>query len=231
MQDPKPFAGAARPPRRRRRLPVAAHAFTWLVGLAVLVSQQTEGSTGCTPAGLGVERCVAGLSAREMSRIAERQEMSNWCWAASVSMLLRRYGLDVPQADIVRTYYQDTPNKPLSEDGIRRLVSQSWRDRSGSTSSLSAMWMPARRELGVRDPAVLRDLQEGRPVLIGAAQHAMLLVQVVYERRPGDPESVTGYVRAVVLDPEHPAAVRSLRSEEWMPQMILRVRALDGSDA
>jgi hypothetical protein len=74
---------------------------------------------------------------------------------------------------------------------------------------------------------VLDDLAHDRPLLLGVDQHAMVLVQLVFERRiDGRAATPAGVrvLRAVVLDPASEAWVRSLRPGERNPQYLARVR-------
>ena len=49
-----------------------------------------------------------GLSPAEMARVHVVQRDSMWCWAASVEMLFKAYGLQVGQQHIVRRLYGDS---------------------------------------------------------------------------------------------------------------------------
>lgn len=193
----------------------------------IAFASNAHSATSCGPSErAGVERCVAGVSTATMMRMQQLQEASNWCWAASISMLLRRYDLDVPQRAVVQAHLGNTENVPIAVDAMQRLVDRRWTDAQGRTLVASVKPLPAwRMSLGVVAPEVLADLGEEKPVMLGAEKHAVLLVQVIYDRVAGG----TGrageiqLVRAVVLDPRSPGGVRSLRSSERKPDMLALV--------
>lgn len=184
--------------------------------------------TSCAPAATpGIERCVSGLSAASLSRIYQAQQASNWCWAASVAMILRRYGLVVPQEQVARTLLGQPANERVGIEGMAKLLSGGWRDATGHAGVASSELLPPwRQALGVSAPEVLQDLADDKPLLIGAQQHAMVLVQVTYERRiDGKAATPTGtrLLRALVLDPGSSNWLRTLQADERQPEFIARV--------
>jgi hypothetical protein len=198
-----------------------------LAAATVLVGAGAQAATSCGPSGRpGVERCVVGLPAAALDQMHQRQEASNWCWAASVSMLLRRYGVDVPQRDVVREHLGKLENVPIAVDAMSRLVDRRWQDARGRSVVASVTPMPSwRMRLGVAAPEVLAELEQERPVLLAAEKHAVLLVQVVYDRATGAAGTdAIELVRAVVLDPQSPVGVRSLRPGERRPDLLALVR-------
>ena len=83
-----------------------------------------------------------------------------------------------------------------------------------------------RRGMGIAAPEVLDDLARGDPLLLGAQEHAMVLVQVTYERRvDGKALTPSGVrlVRALALDPASGNWLRSLRASELQPDFLTRV--------
>jgi len=184
--------------------------------------------TQCGPtAEQGIERCVSGLSGADLLQMQQRQEASSWCWAASISMVLRRYGSMVSQEQIVGTHFGQAANEGIPAASIFELLNRSWEDGSGREVVSSARLLPAwRRQLGLVAPEVIEDLAQGKPLLIGTQQHAMVLVQLVFERPAnggGDSRGIR-LLRAVVLDPASDAGVRTLRVSESAPEFLARVR-------
>jgi hypothetical protein len=199
-----------------------------LAAATVLLGADAQAGTSCGPSGrAGVERCVSGLAPAALMQMQQRQEASNWCWAASISMLLRRYGVEVPQQDVVREHLGKLENVPIAVDEMSRLVDRRWQDAQGRSIVASVTPMPSwRMRLGVAAPEVLAELDHERPVILAAEKHAMLLVQVVYDRVT-DAAAGAGaieLVRAVVLDPQSPSGVRSLRAGERRPDLLALVR-------
>lgn len=206
---------------RLRILPrLAAAAFA-------LVAASAHAAPDCGPSGrAGVDRCVVGLSTVTMTRMQQVQQASNWCWAASISMLLRRYGVEVPQRTIVQAHLGKMENVRITVDDMARLVDRRWTDAQGRSLVASVKPLPGwRMRLGVIAPEVLEDLAQQKPVILAAERHALLLVQVVYDRVVGEggKGDQIELVRAVVLDPASPGGVRSLRAGERKPDMLALV--------
>lgn len=194
-----------------------------------------QAGTRCDPASTaGVERCVSGLPPTLLARMQQNQEASRWGWAASVSMLLRRYGLSVPQEQVARAQLGRADNVAIRPEALAGLLNRKWQDDSGRALESSAAPLPTwRRHLGVEAPEVLRELDAGRPLVLAVGERAMLLVQLVYEQPEGG-SGATGegprIVRAVVMDPASPQVLRSLRPSERQPDALLRVAVDHGAD-
>jgi hypothetical protein len=136
----------------------------------LLCAQPASATAACAPAAeAGVERCVSGLRAADLAEIFEAQQASNWCWAASVAMILRSYGARVSQEEVVRTLLGVPQNQRASAQAVGDVLNRTWRDAFGQTLVTSAQALaPWRRAMGVSAPEVLDDLANGRPVLLGA---------------------------------------------------------------
>ncbi|HZY17894.1 MAG TPA: papain-like cysteine protease family protein [Ramlibacter sp.] len=204
----------------------AAHALRALCMLSlggVLLAGTARAATDCAPAQqAGYERCVSGLPPATFARMQQWQKASNWCWAASISMVLRRYGVAVPQEQVVRTHYGSSVNLGVTAATISELLNRAWRDSTGRSVVTSTAALPApQRPLGLLAPDVIADLTRGKPLIIGAQQHAVVLVKVVYERRVdgGEPRLVDG----VVLDPASDSGLRSIRRGEHVPDYVARI--------
>jgi hypothetical protein len=198
---------------------------TALLLLALCGAGHAAAETRCGPSGEpGIERCVSGLSASAMAAMRQQQEASNWCWAASISMVLGRHGLSVPQAQVVRTEFGDTPNLAATGDAMSRLLNRQWTDARGQMRAVSALPLPPwRRHQGIAAPEVIADLDQDRPLVLGADQHAVVLVQLVYDRPANAKAAPIRPVRAVVLDPASELGIRSVRAPEWHPEYLARV--------
>lgn len=128
------------------------------------------------------------------------QEMSNWCWAASIQSLLLTKGLDVSQAAIVTAAYGRPVNArapgfqgtlALLNRVILTVEGDAWRvSASASTTAPDAHWL-------------LRQLQEDRPVMIWFRDpnedHSIVLTGGEYYLGPGG--SFAGWRRLAAYDP------------------------------
>lgn len=203
-------------------------AFALAAGLWLSGMSSASAESACAPSGEpGVERCVSGLPIATLSAMFEPQQASNWCWAASVAMILRRYGVAIPQEQVVRTAFGLAANEGASVRAIADLLNRGWDDARGHALVASARLLPPwRRSFGLAAPEVLDDLAQGKPLLVGVQRHAMVLVQVIYERRvDGQPLTMVGVrmVSATVLDPASYEWLRALRAAELQPDFLARV--------
>jgi hypothetical protein len=207
----------------------AAAQLAVVAGIALSASGGAQAVTRCTPtAQAGVERCVTGLPATALAPMYQQQEASNWCWAAAVAMVLRRHGLEVPQQQVALSHDGQASDVAISGAAISRVLSRTWKDTQGREVEVAALPVPAwRRSFGLLAPEILRDLEEDKPLILGAREHAVVLVQLVYDRTP---RGATQLVRAVVLDPARGAGIRSLDGAELQPEYMARV-AVEGGES
>lgn len=206
---------------------------SWVAALIVLAvgasyAGRAHAAVSCAPSdATGVERCVAGLAPAALHSMYQPQQASNWCWAASIAMVLRRYGMNVAQEQVVRAQFGQAENLRVSAETIGALLTRGWDDDAGRHASASVMLLPPwRRALGFAAPEVLDDLAGAHPLLVQTRHHAMLLVQVVYERRSDGGAIGPAGVRvlsAAVLDPASGLHLRSL-DEGDRPEYLARVR-------
>jgi hypothetical protein len=211
----------------RWAVPRVFPALVLLTSLAAVGVIPACAKTTCAPAAeAGVIRCVSGLRPAEMAAMFQAQHASNWCWAASIAMILLRYGLKVPQEELVRTAFGRAANERASVQAMGALLNRGWDDAQGRAVVVSSGPLPPwRRSFGLAAPEVLDDLAHGRPLLLVAQQHAMVLIQVIYELRiDGKPLSVAGVriVKALVLDPGSRDWPRSLEPAERRPEFVAR---------
>lgn len=188
-------------------------------------------ATTCEPtAQAGVERCVTGLPSATAAAMSQNQRASQWCWAASISMVLRAWGVEVPQEQIVRQHFGAAADLPAQGEDIVRLLNRTWRDRAGRAVSVAADPLPPWRvRMGLAAPEVLQDLDEERPAVLVLPRHAVVLVQLTYERATGDPASEVRLLDATVLDPARPQVLRSLRPGADIVHLT-RVLAASGAE-
>lgn len=119
---------------------------------------------------------------RANSASGGRQEQQNWCWAASIEMVLRYHGLDVAQGDIVQQVFGHRVDAPANAYQILYALN-GWRvDRRGRSFVVGA------------DPYVvsgwqlIEDLAYRWPLIVGLhgdpIGHAYVLTAVRYSVDP-----------------------------------------------
>jgi hypothetical protein len=105
---------------------------------------------------------------------------------------------------------------------MTRSLSRRWADQSDRAFLASARAAdPTAGRLELTAEQVVAELASDRPLLIGAREHAMVLVGVYYER------SASGTVRikgATVIDPAPGEGLRQLRAGEMKPTYLAAVQ-------
>lgn len=195
-----------------------------LAGGLLAAAGASAGTSCVATAQPGVEQCVTGLPPEVLRDMRQSQAARNWCWAASVSMVLRRYGLRVAQQEVAQAGLGEAADRKLPLPALTELLNRTWRDDAGQAVATVASPLPTWwRQQGVAAPDVLDDLHHDKPLLLAVQEHAMVLVQVAYERAPGRPVRL---LRALVLDPAPEAGgLRQLRPSERQIDYLARVQA------
>ncbi|TFZ07709.1 hypothetical protein [Ramlibacter humi] len=189
---------------------------TILAFLAMFTATQARAETKCRPAAeAGVEHCVSGLRADAVAEMRQTQRASQWCWAAAVSMVLRSYGVRVPQEQVVRQHWGSAVDIGVPPAVLGTLLNRRWNDASGRAVSLASdVRAGAQARLG--SPEVLQDLQDGRPVVVVLPGHAVVLVQVEFQRRRDS--GAVQLLGAVALDPAR-EGLRTLKPDAAVVQV------------
>ncbi|WBY01779.1 papain-like cysteine protease family protein [Ramlibacter tataouinensis] len=210
----------------RRAVAMAALLAGWLSWGAPAAA-----ATRCEPtAQAGVERCVSGLPAATLKAMAQAQRASQWCWAASISMVLRAWGVDVPQEQIVRQHYGAAADLGVEGPVIDELLSRTWHDRLGRSVSVSAGALPpSASRMTLAAPEIVDDLDNERPAVLVLPRHAVVLVQLEYERSASGEVTV---LDAQVLDPAQPQVLRRLRPQADIVHLtrVVEASAADPED-
>lgn len=137
---------------------------------------------------------VAGIPSESFEASARpydlgRQEMSNWCWAAAIQMVLGVHGIPVQQAALVAQAYGSPVNRPGGPEQILDSLNGHGRDFHGREIDVFT-----RRE--VNDATVVEDLSQGKPLVVGlqgdptgkVSGHAYVLSAVEFDLdRQGQP--------------------------------------------
>ena len=206
----------------------------WLVSCAVKVAVlalvfpvASNASERCdAPDGGGVRRCRAELTAPQIWAMTATQEKPQWCWAASISMVFARYGHVLSQEQIVRQHFGLAADRPVAAQAITQLLTRPWKDGEGRhfEANASVSLLPARGPKAGWE-VMVSELGSQRPLLIGVAGHAMVLVGIDFDRLPaGGGVRITG---GKVIDPMPGRGVRRLASDEARPTYVAAVNVLE----
>jgi len=158
-----------------------------------------------TPYGY-VERCTAGIQSINLQQAYQQQ--SEWCWAASISMLFEFHGHMVSQQRIVAETWGAIANMPGQPMQILSDLNRTWKDDNGkSFRTLGDM-----RSVNIY--TAVDDLKNDDPLIIGALGHATVLTAIT-----GDINMTTGawqIAEVIVRDPwPGNGGRRALTPMEW----------------
>ncbi|MFC5496600.1 C39 family peptidase [Caenimonas terrae] len=209
----------------RRLSPPTFRSFLAALALAALaLPGQAEEVCG-TPNGDGVSICSAGLPAGSAERLVVAQEQPQWCWAAAISMIFAHHGYAVRQEDIVKDGYGAVVDMPApSGQAMTRALSKAWVDGRHRPFQGHAVATDAyANRFQVSEHKVVAELADGNPLLLGAMQHAVVLVSLTYEKsRRGNVRILGG----TVIDPQPGKGLRPLLAGEMKPTYVAAVEMM-----
>ena len=166
----------------------------------VLLSTTLQAQSGQQ---LGPNYFVAGIPSSEFEyfaapQVAGRQRQANWCWAATVQMVLNYHGLYVSQEQVVHRIFGGLVDWPGQPQDILRALSGWAPDASGRYSSIHAT------PYVLRSSDIVRDLASKWPIIVGLQQpgqevgHAYVLTAAYYR---ADAYNEPVFDRVVLRDP------------------------------
>lgn len=161
-------------------------------------------------------QCTAGVNFNQFQSYAfQNQYQSQWCWAATISMVFAHSGYQVDQHRIVNEAYGGITNLPAQGWQLTQNLNRSWIDDSGSefSSRVSGLYDASQGVVGISDAQIINQLSNGKPLIIGSNGHAMVLTEVSYYLN--DMGGFTGYVYAAVFDPWPGRGPRYLTPQEF----------------
>lgn len=151
---------------------------------------------------LGPNFFVAGVPSGQFEYFAApalggRQRQSNWCWAASVQMVLNYHGLYVTQEQIVQRIYGGQVDLPAQPAQILAALSGWAPDARGRYSAIYAS------PYTFSGSQIVQDLAYRWPIIVGLANpngggHAVVLTAVYYSV---DQWNNPIFQRVVIRDP------------------------------
>ncbi len=170
----------------------------------------------------GDSYCEVGIPSERLEPVTAQQKMSQWCWAASISMLFAFHGHPVAQERIVAGIWGHLADLPAPTGGtMSDALARPWRDDRGHPFRARIRVFDAGAgEYGLDEEAVIDELRAERPLLVGTAGHAMVVTALTYVK---DPSGFTQVVSVIVRDPWPGRGRRALSWEEMEPQYVAAV--------
>lgn len=134
--------------------------------------------------------CEAGVDVAKVIEQYDPQDLSQWCWAAAISMIFAQYGYEVSQRRIVKAVYGVEINMPALSGGvISKQLSRSWTDDNGQKFNvrIEGLYDFDAQQLGLTNAQIVSALKGGRPLVYGNQSHAMMMFSVAYANTPHGP--------------------------------------------
>ena len=123
------------------------------------------------------------------------QEQSNWCWAASLQMILAYHKIHVSQKGIVKRVFQNAPNRAATSQEMVQAI-------NGYVKGKRQVICYADSVINMRN--LIGEIEEGNPVVVGmeyqGRQHAMVLTQILFQKVEGHAGKIIP-VQVTVVDP------------------------------
>lgn len=174
-----------------------------------------EAKTTCSQTFQGLY-CVSEVPAEKFAQAFATQEMSQWCWAACISMIFRYNGHPVDQGRIVEATYDRRINLP-SGNGINmsKQINREWVDDNGKrfVARLTAAFDPMAGFNSMNNEFIVNELDKERPIIVGSGTHAMVGTAVAYYKTTAGPY----IVNVGVFDPWPGAGMRGLTGCDIVP--------------
>jgi MYXO-CTERM domain-containing protein len=154
--------------------------------LALATSSATA-TTTCqlTPQG---PFCTSQVDFLQFSQQAYMSQLqSEWCWAASISMMYSFYHHPVAQARIVTDVYGAPENIPaMAGITIANELNRCWVDDAGAAfeSQVTGVFDAMAGVYGLTNQMIIGELDKNHPMVIGARTHAMVLTMIQYYQTP-----------------------------------------------
>ncbi len=139
------------------------------------------------------QMCEAGIDPAKLLAAYRPQKESQWCWAASLSMIFAFYGYDVPQEAIVTAVYGRLDNLPAKSGAtITAELNRDWADAHGKQFQvqMQGLYDLDAGILGLNNAQIVDALQSERPLLMGNATHAIVQVSAAFIPTPMGPNVV-----------------------------------------
>ena len=176
----------------------------------------------CPFAGMPAGSCSALIDPQrfQAQNTFDEQEESQWCWAASISMVCRFHGFHLSQKSIVTRIYKGSVNMSGDDRLLTEALNSNWEDDDGRRLRISAdVFSPMLRQGNIDNRRVVDDLKNDRPLIVGSRAHTTVLARVDYFPQPNGQPRIG---RVHVVDPFPKAApppwyARFLEADEMVP--------------
>jgi len=157
-----------------------------------------------------------GIPSERFNFVAAAQQADQWCWAASVQMILNWYGIGVSQEMVVARTKHVLIDQAGSDFDISNALSGWAVTTNGVPVTIRSMAAP-----GLPQPAVLiNELSQGHPILLTFATgmysgHAVVITAASYLPTRFGPQVVSLVIRDPWPSPDHVATSGRVEIDGW----------------
>lgn len=184
----------------------------------ILIITPLQAKTTCQRTFQG-DLCISEVDFKKFAKSYAPQKMSQWCWAACISMVFGYNNHPVSQERIVQEAYGGIVNMPSGNGfNLARQLNRNWVDDKGKkfSAQLSAVYDFDARVFNFNNIWVINELDAERPFINGSGTHATVVTAVQYYRTPNGP-----IVTSVgVFDPWPGVGPRGLTPAEMTPMSV-----------
>lgn len=186
-----------------------------------LMSPPAYAGERCQPDPYGQVVCEVGIPSERLEPITSQQAMSQWCWAASISMIFGYHGHPLPQERIVQSVFGQLVDLPAMNGMVMsRSLARPWVDQRGRRFQAKVRVFDMHAgQFELDTESIITELREERPMLVGTVGHAMVMTALRYVRTPTGPQVIGVTVR----DPWPGRGRRDLQWHEMQPQYLAAV--------
>ncbi len=137
-----------------------------------------------------------GIRTADFNFYAAAQQQNEWCWAASIQMILNYYGIPATQQEIVTRTYGIPVDQPGSDAAINGALNGWGRTVEGQIRTIHSA-----NGQGLPTPdALLNELNQQHPILIAFATgpssgHAVVVTAASYIPTPNGPQIISLVIR------------------------------------
>lgn len=199
-----------------------------LVATAAVGSSAARAEWSCLPPGYdGLQQCTAGVPFPEMSFYSDgsQQERQNWCWAACISLVFRRYGRIVPQSAIVERVFGSEIDKPLAGHLIAKATASPWKDGFGNWFQ-PIVNVLIDNNFNLKNAGAgaiaINNMMASRPMIVGTLGHATVVTAIDFAVNFAGQHSITG-VKVRDPWPYNPSPRYLSASEYYQTNFLMQV--------
>lgn len=132
------------------------------------------------------------IPSRQLNNVYQQQR-GNWCWAASISTLLKYYGYDISQEKVVQTAFRLDSYENLPDIGVTAETINYCLNGLGIDSNGKRFRIQSKEWIGIPSSwRLIKELRAKHPVLVAykncpSSGHAVLLTGCTYRDTPKGP--------------------------------------------